>query len=123
MRKIYLAAMTIDQLVDHFAEFGVAQDDALLHDRYGKFNRLFDQMTAIGDELRLRGRDAQLSLQRLYTHPNLQVRLQAAKWTLGVAPVEARRIIQQIYDWKIPPQFFDAGMCLSNLDEGIFKPD
>lgn len=115
--------MSIDELIERFATLGVAQDDALLHDWHGKFNRLFDQMAAIGDELKRRGPEARLELQRLYSHQNLQVRLQAAKWTLGVAPVAARQVIQQIYDWKIPPQFFDAGMCLANLDDGRFKPD
>ncbi|MGP0057847.1 MAG: DUF2019 domain-containing protein [Beijerinckiaceae bacterium] len=118
-----LDRLTIDQLVDRFAEIGGAQDEALFNDQYAKFNRLFDKMKAVDDELRRRGRDARLALQKLYGHPNLQVRLQAAKWTLGVAPVEARRVIQQIYDWKLYPQAGDAGMCLSNLDDGTFKPD
>ncbi len=115
--------MADSELVERFAELGIAQDGALFHEKYGKFNRLFDKMKAIGEELRLRGRDARLLLQTLYNHPNLQVRLQAAKWTLGVAPVEARRIIQQIYDLKLYPQAGDAGMCLSNLDDGTFKPE
>lgn len=122
MRKSALGRTADSELVERFAEIGIAQDAALFHERYAKFNRLFDKMKATGDELRLRGRDARLLLQALYAHPNLQVRLQAAKWTLGVAPVEARRVIQQIYDSKLYPQAGDAGMCLSNLDEGIFKP-
>jgi Domain of unknown function (DUF2019) len=36
--------MTVDRSVDRFAEIGVAQDQALLYDEIGKFNRLFDQM-------------------------------------------------------------------------------
>lgn len=123
MRKSILGQMSDSELVECFAEIGIAQDGALFHERYAKFNRLFDKMKAIGDELRLRDRDARLALQTLYAHPNLQVRLQAAKWTLGVAPVEARRVIQQIYDLKLYPQAGDAGMCLSNLDDGTFKPE
>jgi hypothetical protein len=122
MRKFKLERLTIDELVDSFAEIGIAQDDALFHDQYAKFNRLYDKMQAVDDELQRRGRDARLALRRLYVHPNFQVRLQAAKWTLGVAPAEARQVIQKIYDSKLYPQAGDAGMCLSNLDDGTFKP-
>jgi len=60
---------------------------------------------------------------RLFDHDNFQVRLNAAKRTLAVAPMEARRVIQWIFDSKIYPQAGDVGMCLSNLDDGTFKPE
>jgi hypothetical protein len=60
----------------------------------GKFNRLFDQMHAVDIELRARGLAARLALLRLFDHPNMQVRLQAAKWSLGVAPDAARQVIE-----------------------------
>jgi hypothetical protein len=47
----------------------------------------------------------------------------AAKLTLGVAPTEARKLIEDISQSKIYPQAGDAGMTLSNLDEGVFKPN
>ncbi|MGO9007606.1 MAG: DUF2019 domain-containing protein [Beijerinckiaceae bacterium] len=114
--------MTNDQLVERFAEIGIAQDEALFHDQYAKFNRLYDQMDRTERQLRARGPDARRSLMRLYDHPNLQVRLNAAKRTLAVAPFDARRIIQEIADSKLYPQAGDAGICLSNLDDGTFKP-
>jgi len=80
-------------------------------------------MDATEKEIRTRGREARLALLRLYDHPNMQVRLDAAKRTLGVAPVEARKAIQAIYDSKWYPQAGDAGMTLVNLDNGVFKPD
>ena len=123
MNKMKLACMTVDELVNCFAEICVAEDEALFHDQYAQFNRLFERMRAVGDELRRRGQDARLKLQGLYGHPNMQVRLKAAKWTLAVAPIEARRMIQDIADSKIHPQAGEAGMCLSNLDDGTFKPD
>jgi hypothetical protein len=49
--------------------------------------------------------------------------LQAAKGTLGVAPVEARKIIEAVKQSGWFPQAGDAGMTLINLDRGIFKPD
>jgi hypothetical protein len=123
MTRVNLDQLTTNELVERFAEIGIAQDDALFHDQYGKFNRLYDKMKAIDDELRRRGRDARLVLRTLYMHPNLQVRLQAARWSLGVAPDEARKVIQGIFDLGLYPQAGDAGMCLSNLDDGTFKPN
>ena len=109
--------------VDRFAEIGVDQDQALLYDEIGRFNKLFDQMHAVDNELRARGTQARLALLRLFDHPNMQVRLEAAKWSLGVAPEMARKVIQNIYDSKWYPQAGDAGMTLWNLDRGVFKPD
>lgn len=123
MKQAKLENMTIDQLVDRFVEIGVAQDQAELMGEIGKFNRLYRQMDATEKELRRRGRNARLALLRLYDHPNMQVRLNAAKRTLGVAPDAARRVLQAISDSKWQPQAMDAGMSLWNLDRGVFKPD
>ncbi|QBR70669.1 hypothetical protein CU048_04565 [Beijerinckiaceae bacterium] len=123
MRKIDVKSMTIDQLVSRFAEIGISQDEALLYDEYKKFRRLYSQMDEIDKELRRRGLEARLALVKLFDHSNMQVRLQAAKWSLGVAPEAARKVIQAIYDSKWYPQAGDAGMTLSNLDSGLFKPD
>ncbi|SRR5579875_2808155 len=122
-RAVDLSKMTIDQLVDRFAEIGVAQDDALWGSKYARFKRLFEQMNEVDLELRSRGAEARRALLRLYNHRNIQVRLKAAKRTLAVAPIEARRLIEDISRSGFYPQAGEAGMTLSNLDEGIFKPD
>ncbi len=122
-RAVDLSKITIDQLVDRFAEIGVEQDNALWESKYAKFRQLYKQMDAVDGELRSRGLEARLALTRLFNHRNIQVRLQAAKWTLGVAPVQARELIEKISQSGFYPQAGDAGMTLSNLDEGIFKPD
>lgn len=123
MKKPNLARLTTDQLVDRFAEIGIAQDDALWDGKYAKFNGLFDQMMDVDRELRSRGREARLALTRLFDHRNIQVRLQAARWSLGVASVEARRLIEKISQSGFYPQAGDAGMTLVALDDGTFKPD
>jgi hypothetical protein len=115
--------MSVDELVERFAEIGIAQDQAELMGEIGKFNSLYRQMDATEKELRRRGREARLALLHLYDHPNMQVRLKAAKRTLGVAPEAARKVIQAIYDSKWYPQAGEAGMSLWNLDRGVFKPD
>ena len=118
MKRVKLEDMTIDELVERFAEIGIAQDQAELMGEIGKFNSLYRQMDATEKELRRRGQAARLALLRLYEHPNMQVRLNAAKRTLGVAPKSARKVIQAIYDSKWYPQAGDAGMTLSKSGQG-----
>ena len=115
--------MTIDQLVARFAEIGIAQDEALLYDEHKKFRLLYSQMDEVDKELRRRGPEARLALIQLFDHPNMQVRLQAAKWSMGIAPDAARQVIESISESNWFPQAGDAGMTLWSLDEGIFKPD
>ncbi len=80
-------------------------------------------MLAVDKELRPRGRDARLALVCLNNHPNIQVRLDAAKCTLEIAPVAARKTIKVIEESRCFPQAGDAGMTLQYLDESIFKPN
>jgi hypothetical protein len=121
-RKIRLDAMAVDQLVVRFAAITAAQDDALLGNEFTKFNRLFDRMMEVSEELKGRPGDQRRALMTLYSHPNIQVQLQAAKLTLAVESDEARRKIEAIASSRWLPQSGDAGMCLLNLDRGIFKP-
>jgi Domain of unknown function (DUF2019) len=118
-----LSTMTIDQLVDRFAEIGIAQDNALWNEKYSYFNRLYDRMDEVDKELRSRGHDARSALSRLFTHSNVQVRLQAAKFSLGVEPANAYQVIKSVSESSLFPQAGDAGMTLVNLERGIFKPD
>jgi len=53
----------------------------------------------------------------------MQVRLEAAKWSLGIAPETARHVIEEIKKSQWFPSALDAGMTLRNLEAGIFKPD
>lgn len=122
MKKLNLEAMSIDDLVQRFASIGVAQDGALLDGRIGEFNRLFEAMGQVSQELKRRQGDQRRALLVLFGFPNMQVRLKAAIHALAVAPVEARRQIEEIAASQWYPQAGDAGMSLINLDNGIFKP-
>lgn len=123
MKKAHLARMTIDQLVDRFAEISVDQDDAIWTGKNATYNRLYDEVELINKELIERGPDAQLALLRLYGHPNIQTRLAAARSTLAVAPEKARQLLQWIAYSKLYPQAADAGMLLDSLNNGTVKPD
>ena len=123
MTRTSLHRLSTEDLVELFAQIGVAQDEADLGGENAKYRRLFRQMTDVGNELKRREGDARLALVRLFSHSNMQVRLQAAKHTLAVAPVEARKQLEEIAASKWFPQAGDAGMSLWNLDNGVFKPE
>lgn len=108
--------MSTQQLISRFAEIGIAQDHALLGNEIRRFNLLFGKMKSIVDELRLRPGDERRALALLYEHVNVQVRLQAARFSRDVMPVPARKLIEEIAGSGQFPQAGDAGMTLSKMD-------
>lgn len=122
MKQAGFEKMSSADLVERFAQIVVAQDVALLGGKRSTFNRLFQQMMDVTNELKVREGDQRRLLMKLYDYPNMQVRVQAAKLTLAVAPVAAREQLEAIAETHWMPQAGDAGMSLSNLDRGIFKP-
>ncbi len=122
MRRDGLHRLSVEELVERFAAFAVDRDEAILDDDIAKSSRLFWKLDAVEKELKARPGDQRTALCQLYAHQNLQVRLDAAKATLAVAPKAARDALQSIQNAREYPQAGDAGMCLWALDEGIFKP-
>lgn len=122
MKQSGFEKMSSADLVERFAQIVVAQDVALLGGKRSTFNRLFQQMMDVTNELKVRDGDQRRLLMKLYDYPNMQVRVQAAKLTLAVAPTAAREQLEAIAETHWMPQAGDAGMSLSNLDRGIFKP-
>jgi hypothetical protein len=122
MTQNELETFSNEELVEKFAEMSVAQDRAMLYEKQATVNELYWEMKAVDDELRKRGREARLALLRLYEHPVRNVRLNVAKCTLAVAPVAARRVIEEIARSGVMPEAADARGCLRNLDNGVFKP-
>ncbi len=123
MRKPPLDAMSVDQLVALFADIGIAQDRALLHGDLRAFKRLFREMEAVEEQLKSRPGDRRDALAVLYDHPNMQVRVKAAKATLAVMPQAARAQLAAVRAANWQPQSLEAGMSLRNLDSGVFKPE
>ncbi|MCR4266095.1 DUF2019 domain-containing protein [Nitratireductor sp. ZSWI3] len=115
--------MTVKELIERFAEIGVAQDEALLDNETAKFNKLYREKIAIETELRDRPGDQRHHLMALYAHPNMQVRLNAANSTFAIDMTRARAQLEAIAASKQFPQAGDAGMALWAIDEGISKPD
>lgn len=84
--------------------------------------QLYAQLKIVDTELRSRGREARLALLQLFENPTLEVRLQAALCSLGVAPTVARAQLEQIAatGWM---EAISARGTLEALDKGTFKPD
>ena len=122
MNKLKLEKATVDQLVERFAAICLDQAQALLYSDIAKFNRLYESMVEVREELKRHPGDQRRALIALYDHQNAQVRLQAARASLAVEPAAARSVIETIANSKIGPQAGDAGMTISNLDRGVFKP-
>jgi hypothetical protein len=122
MKPGRLENMTVEALVEYFAELGVEQHRAELLGDDSAFNRLYDKVDRVRNELKSRDGDQRAALLQLYNHPNMQVRLNAATSTLAVAPEVARKALEAIAASHHYPQAGDAGMTLFALDDGIFKP-
>jgi hypothetical protein len=123
MTKNDLSTLSVSELVQEFVALGIEQYKAVWDGDTERYNPLFYQMQSVKAELKSRPGDERRALGKLYNHPNIQVRLMAARSTLALAPIEARRIIESIANSNDRPYAGDAGMCLWALDKGIFKPD
>jgi Domain of unknown function (DUF2019) len=121
MTPVDLKKLTVTQLVDRFAELALGQSKAELYGENAKYNRLYDAIVAVKDELKSRPGDQRRALVPLFVHPNAQVRLVAAQWAMVVAPVPARQVLQDLSDRNIYPQAADARPSLRDLDRGESK--
>jgi len=117
-----LQDVSLEELVQRFVVLALNEYEAVNYNQTSKYRRLYEQMSAVTNELRSRAGDQRRALTALYTHPNMQVRLAAARATLALNYTEARSVVQAIADSGVFPQAGDAGMTLSNLDRGVFKP-
>ncbi len=122
MSRIDVSSMTTEELVNRFILIALDQEVAIRHDDNATYNRLFEQMDTVKEELRSRPGDQRRALVRLLEHPNIQVRLKSAIATLALVPDAARHVLQNIADSRGYPQAGDAGMTLEALDRGIFEP-
>ena len=117
-----LHQLSTPKLVERFISTEVDQFQAELQGDIAKQNKCVRVATAIAKELKNRPGDQRSMLLELYKHPNVQVRLMAAKLTLAVAPSAGRQLLESIRESHEYPQAMDAGMCLWTLEQGIFNP-
>jgi len=94
MKKTDLHTLSTSQLVERFRDVALKQYWALLGNELRLFNKLFDEMTRIEQELKGRPGDQRRALRVLYDHPNPQVRVKAAKRSLAVEYDAALKVIK-----------------------------
>lgn len=114
--------MSTTRLVEEFAAIAREQDRALLANATARYNRLYDRMAEVVDELKRRPGDQRRELARLYEFPSVQVRLKAAIHTLAVIPIEARSQLEAIAEMHWFPQTADALGMLRAMDQGRYIP-
>lgn len=122
MKAVDLSELTVSQLVERFVLLCLGQFQAELHSQIAKENRLIRQSVAVAGELKNRNGDQRSALVPLLAHPNPQVRLMAAQFTLAIAPSAARQALQDLWDRKQFPQAAYAMGTLHALDRGDRKP-
>jgi hypothetical protein len=106
--------------VERFVAIAIDQDKAIFDDDNTEFNKLYDQMQSVKDELRARPGDQRNPLRALLDHPTMQVRLKAAITMLALAPDISKEVLRQIADSNRLPQAADAGLILNGLRDGSF---
>lgn len=110
------------RLAERFRDAARAKSAALLDSDTRLANQLFDEMTAIDNELRSRGQAARRALLVLLDDGDLRVRLEAAQCSLAVDPERALATIKDVAASHKMPEAGEAGMALLALEQGIFKP-
>lgn len=68
------------------------------------------------------GADARLELTKLFSHPNIQVRTNAAKRSLGIARESALNVLRQIMAEDFGPFRLHAGMTVALVEDGTIAP-
>lgn len=115
MKQPSLAHLSTDELVDIFEQNAIEQGRVIFKEQVSKYKKVFGESDAIEAELEKRGPDALRALTRLYNNSNMQVRLQAAYMTVGVAPTEAQSVLENIARFGHVPQSANARAKLRKL--------
>ena len=123
MRAADVRGQSVSQLVAQFQALALAKSDAIATGQNAKYSRLYWRLDAVEKELRSREGDQRRALIELYSHPNPQVRLDAAMATLVVFPNEARAALQMIIDRREFPQAADARQTLLYMSDGRYTPE
>jgi hypothetical protein len=117
-----LTSLTTDELVARFRADALRQEDVLLDSDTDTYNVLYDDMTAIDEELKRRGEGVRRALLNLLDDENLRVRYETAVRVFDIDPVKARATLNDIVAYNQMPEAGDAGMALYFKDELGRKP-
>ena len=116
------AVLSVEQLVGIYEGVSVEEFDALELGDMPSVRKLFSKLESVDQEIRARGIEARRKMLPLLNHRNPQVRINAAKALLAIAPEEARSALELLASRGPSIQRLDAKMCIRHLEEGVFKP-
>lgn len=116
MRNPDLSKLDVGALLKLHIEWSMQHGVALERASILKINELGGRINEINKELKSRSGDQRGALAPLLSHPNAQVRFNAAQCLIRILPLEARRTIQAIADSGVFPLAGHAGMYLSMYD-------
>jgi len=119
---VKLDKLTTDELIARFVSLGEQQYPLTLDDEVKMANRLIERQDEIGKELRRRGMEARLELTKLFSHPNIQVRMNAAQRSLGIAREPALNALRQIVKEDFGAFRLSAGMTVALVEDGTITP-
>lgn len=117
-----LSSIPSTDIVKDFERLCIEQYDAMEGNANARANRLVWKIHALEMELKSRPGDQRRLLKALFGHPNIQVRLAAARANLAVDYIAARHELQAIVDERWFPQTAEASMALQDLDSGFYRP-
>jgi hypothetical protein len=118
-----LTQLPTDTLIDRFSEIAKERGTAVLDLDSRRANIYFDQMLAIDNELRARGREARLRLAPLLRDPDRFIRFYAAEKLLGLVPSESRAVMEWNARYEADSIAANARGFLRALNAGTYKPD
>jgi hypothetical protein len=122
MKREKLETFSIETLLARFEVLCIEQYHSLEREEINLYNKRFEQIENIINELKARSGDQRSKLAKFYNHRNSQVALTAAEANLAIDYRSARSVIEEIAEAGGMPQEGSAGMTLQFLDDGIFKP-
>ena len=116
-----IASLGTDELIDVFASLAMRQHTANQEGDTRAYNKIYFQLKAVATELGSRSDDQRRTLLPLLSHTTAWVRYAAAIYTLPVAPVEARAVLDQLA-LKSDNEFATAYArgAVNALDKGTF---
>lgn len=114
--------MTLEELVEQFAQNVAAQTDAIWRGDAKTGNKHARKYGAAFDKLRAQGNAGRDALAVLFKHPRMDVRVMAAAVLLRYRTAEAKAVLEEAAkgEGMVP---FKAGQALKRWEEGTWALD
>lgn len=121
MKRTKNTKLDTAELVAKFSELALAQHEAVETFQTARYNRLYDQIVLVKNELRARKGDQRIALIPLLDAPNIQVRFMAAYALITIVPEQVRTTLEGIRATGRLPQSIDASYTLDHFEESLEK--